>query len=82
MLERLAHEGLVTLSDKHVSAVSAADYLRTIPARSGIPAPTLRWRKPPGEPSAVNLAADFAKLRAASLNRHDELISNLSPQLP
>ena len=45
MLERLAHEGLVTLSDKYVSAVSAADYLRTIPARSGIPAPTLRWEQ-------------------------------------
>ena len=45
MLERLAHEGLVTLSDKSVSAVSAADYLRTIPARSGIPAPALRWEQ-------------------------------------
>ena len=48
MLERLAHEGLVTLSDKYVSAVSAvsaADYLRSIPARSGIPAPTLRWEQ-------------------------------------
>ena len=36
VLERLDHEGLVMLSDRHVSAVSAADYLRTIPARSGI----------------------------------------------
>jgi hypothetical protein len=77
ILERLQDEGLVILNDKHVAAVSAEDYLRSIPARSGVPAPTLRWRKPPGEPPAVNLAADLARLRAASIDSHEELLRNL-----
>jgi hypothetical protein len=77
ILERLQDEGLVILNDKHVAAVSAEDYLRSIPARSGVPAPTLRWEKPPGEPPAVNLAADLARLRAASIESHEELLRNL-----
>jgi hypothetical protein len=41
MLEHLAAEGLVALNDSQVAAVPLAEYLRTLPVRSGIQPPTL-----------------------------------------
>ena len=41
MLEHLAAEGLLTLTDSQVEAVPLAEYIKAIPTRSGIQPPTL-----------------------------------------
>ena len=66
ILGRLEAEGLVTLKGKDVTAVSFADFLRGIPARTGISAPLLMSKVTPVDKSVKSVSAGFAELRAAA----------------